>query len=131
MVDSEHAVARFVVFAPHGMVLPADAFRLWLDLQARGFTLTAEDQTLFVSPPERLTRQDCVDCRRWKWHLLMFLGQPEARIDTIGPTTSPELDPRPECPHCNGQDVERLGRGWWLCAGCSRTFSTTAEDRHA
>jgi hypothetical protein len=123
--DSHAAERRFVIFAPAGMVLPADAYRLWLDLQARGFTLTNEDGTLVVSPPERLSRQDCNDCRRWRWHLLMFIGQSDVpSVATIGPPSQAEGE-RPTCPHCDGPDVERLGHGWWHCSGCAREFQTT------
>ena len=56
------------------MVVPAGAFLLLLDLEARGFTLTREgDTVLVVMPPERLTPEDRSAIRRWKWHLLMLL----------------------------------------------------------
>jgi ribosomal protein L37AE/L43A len=35
--------------------------------------------------------------------------------------------PLPECPHCGGRDVERLGGRLWFCDGCGKTF--TAPDR--
>jgi len=106
------------------MVLPADAYRLWLDLHARGFTLTARDGRLYVDPPDRLTRQDCTDCRRWRWHLLMFLGRHDgATVAAVGPPAQHVPDP-PECPHCASADLERLGRGWWVCLCCSRSFHT-------
>ena len=56
-----------------GPVLPADAYRLWLDLRDRGFSLTADDRVLVVEPAERLTPADCAACRRWKWHLLALI----------------------------------------------------------
>jgi len=73
MADSEDWEARFVVLED-GMVVPADAYRLLLNLEDRGFTLEQEGtSTLRVRPSDRLTAADCVQLRRWKWHLLMLL----------------------------------------------------------
>jgi hypothetical protein len=73
MVASDDVDTRFVWF-PGGMVVPAPAYILLLDLEARGFTLSQEHTTLVVRPPERLTRQDCQALRRWKLHLLMLMA---------------------------------------------------------
>lgn len=73
MADSEDWEARFVVLED-GMVVPADAYRLLLNLEDRGFTLEQEgESTLLVSPSDLLTDEDCVQLRRWKWHLLMLM----------------------------------------------------------
>jgi len=54
-----------------GFVLPVKPYRLALELEARGFTLTAEDdgQVLVVTPSHLLTPDDCARISRWKWHL--------------------------------------------------------------
>ena len=79
MAVSDDVWDRFVPLVD-GPLMPADAYRLWCDLRARGFSLTHEDRTLVVTPPDRLTRADCDACRRWKWHL-MQLADYDARTD--------------------------------------------------
>ncbi len=64
---------RFVPLVD-GPVLPADAYRLWLDLHDRGFSVTADDRVLVVTPADRLTPADCAACQRWKWHLLALVA---------------------------------------------------------
>jgi hypothetical protein len=63
---------RFVTHKD-GMVVPAPAYCLLLDLERRDFSITGEGDMLMVHPPERLTREDCTRIRRWKWHLLMLI----------------------------------------------------------
>jgi hypothetical protein len=77
MVDSEYR-DRFVVFND-GMVVPAPAYLLLLDLERRSFTVTREGDAIFVRPPEKLTRTDCALLRHWKRHLLMLLTYCETR----------------------------------------------------
>ena len=55
-----------------GPLLPAAAYRLWLELRSRGFVLSREDRTLVVQPADRLTADDCAACRHWKWHLIQL-----------------------------------------------------------
>ena len=66
---------RFVTL--RGPIVPAPAFMLLLDIEARGFTIRREGDTLVVRPAERLTRADCTGLRRWKWHVLMLLEYAE------------------------------------------------------
>lgn len=60
-----------------GPIIPADCYRLYIELGERGFTLRAEvenDRTLLVvTPPEHLRREDDARLRRWRWHLLLML----------------------------------------------------------
>lgn len=72
MVGSDVA-DRFVILRD-GLIVPAPAYLLLLDLEARGFTLARDGDTLVVTPHEQLTRQDCAACRRWKWHLILLLA---------------------------------------------------------
>jgi hypothetical protein len=46
---------------------------LAFELQERGFTLTSDDETLIVTPYQKLTPQDCRSIKRWKRHLLALL----------------------------------------------------------
>lgn len=63
----------FVTFRD-GLIIPAPAYLLLLDLEQRDFTVSREGATtLLVRPPDRLTHEDCASIRRWKWHLLMLL----------------------------------------------------------
>ena len=65
---------RFVTFRG-GFIVPAEAYVLLLDLEARGFTLRVEaTHALIVSPPAALTPADCSAIRRWKWHLVALLA---------------------------------------------------------
>ena len=58
----------------NGPVLPVESILLALHLEKRGFTLTREgDDTLSVQPYQRLTTEDCIGIRRWKWHLLSIV----------------------------------------------------------
>jgi hypothetical protein len=56
-----------------GLVVPAEALALALDLEARGFQLQPDGSTLVVTPPERLTPQDCQQIRRLKRHLIALI----------------------------------------------------------
>ena len=56
-----------------GPTVPAAPLRLLLDLEARGFVLSMDNDTLVVQPHGQLTPEDCAAIRRWKWHLLMLL----------------------------------------------------------
>ena len=71
MADSDFT-NRFVVLKG-GMVIPAPAYVLLLDLETRGFTLAMDGSTLVVSPPDQLTREDCSRLRRWKWFIAMLM----------------------------------------------------------
>jgi hypothetical protein len=71
MVDSD--VDDRFVHLQGGLIVPAPAYLLLLDLEARGFAVVRDGDTLIVRPPNRLTREDCASIRRWKWHLLMLL----------------------------------------------------------
>lgn len=71
MGDSDFA-DRFVTLQ-HGVIVPAAPYVLILGLESRGFAVSRDGDTLIVDPPERLTDEDCVVIRRWKWHLLLLL----------------------------------------------------------
>jgi hypothetical protein len=76
MVDSETFADRFIVLTT--IIMPADAYRLALDLRGRGFSLARDGAVLVVSPPHQLTRLDVAAIRRWKPHLLAYLGDPDS-----------------------------------------------------
>lgn len=87
---------RFVMLRD-GPIVPAAAYVLLLDLEARGFSVTREQDTvLVVQPPGQLTPEDCASIKRWKWHLLGLLDycthpNPDAylfRDDTPSATTA-------------------------------------------
>lgn len=89
---------RFVWF-PDGMVVPAPAVLLLLELEARGFRLHADGSTLVVTPADQLTRQDCARLRRWKWHALMLVAhfgalRVDERVFTDGRPVIPEAEQR-------------------------------------
>lgn len=71
MGDSDFA-DRFVVLQ-HGVIVPAAPYVLILALEARGFTVSRDGDTLVVEPPDRLTDEDCGVIRQWKHHLLLLL----------------------------------------------------------
>ena len=57
-----------------GLIIPAPAYVLALDLERRGVTLAREDRdTLNVGPSDRLTDADRAGLRRWKRHLLALV----------------------------------------------------------
>jgi hypothetical protein len=65
---------RFVTLRS-GMVVPAPAFCLLLDLERRDVHVRREgDSGLVVGPSCRLTDEDRVAIRRWKTHLLMLVN---------------------------------------------------------
>lgn len=72
MGASDRYAERFVSLRG-GLVVPAPAFLLLLDLEDRSFTLTPDGDTLVVQPSVRLTPEDRDAIRRWKWHLLALL----------------------------------------------------------
>jgi hypothetical protein len=89
----------FVVLGP---IVPVDAYRLALDLEARGFRLHREgENTLVVEPPDRLTPADVVVITRWKWHLLMVLDYGDRPFDphrrTVG-ARADDVGSRPNTP---------------------------------
>ncbi len=57
-----------------GCVLPLTPCLLALELEARGFTLSQEGATLVVSPPDKLTPEDCARITRWKGHLFLVMA---------------------------------------------------------
>lgn len=61
------SVSDFVVLP--GLTVPLEAFRLVLDLEARGIYLDDDGEYLLVGPSELLTDQDRAQIRRWKPHL--------------------------------------------------------------
>jgi hypothetical protein len=63
-----------LVFLRGGLVVPSAPYLLALELEERGFTLSQEGDVLVVTPPERLTRIDCQEIRRWKPHLLALIN---------------------------------------------------------
>ena len=57
-----------------GPIVPKAAYLLLLELEQRKFSLTREGETtLVVQPAERLTVEDSLRIRRWKFHLLGVL----------------------------------------------------------
>lgn len=48
----------------------AEAVGLAIDLEQRGFLLTADHGTLRVKPAVLVTPVDAAAITRWKWHLL-------------------------------------------------------------
>ena len=85
MVDSRTFADRFVVLST--IIMPADAYRLALDLRGRGFALLRDRDVLVVRPPDQLTRLDVAEIRRWKWHLLAYLGDPDSVFTDRSVTT--------------------------------------------
>jgi hypothetical protein len=73
----QHKPALLVVLQPMqfislhgGLVLPEPAFRLVLDLEARGITLTTDPDHQFIIPNDpRLTEADRAAIARWRHHL--------------------------------------------------------------
>jgi hypothetical protein len=53
-----------------GLVVPAPALRLALDLEARGFALRLDpDLAVVIEPVEDLSPEDLVGIQRWRHHL--------------------------------------------------------------
>jgi len=66
--------SEFVVLKG-GLTLPLAAVEFALDLERRGLQLRSEDgDVLFVGPRDRLTDDDRLGIRRWKWHLLALVA---------------------------------------------------------
>ena len=57
-----------------GLTVPTEPLLLVFQLQKRGFTLTPDGDALVVQPHDQLTRVDCEQIRKWKWHLLALLN---------------------------------------------------------
>ncbi len=72
MAASDDFHARFVTLRD-GPVVPAPAYLLLLNLEARGFSITRDGPTLVVHPPDQLTGDDCAAIRQWKRHLISLL----------------------------------------------------------
>ncbi len=72
------SASDFRLVGPYWM--PAAAVTLWLELEASGFRLTAQDGALVVQPASRLTPDQLAACRRFKWHLLAIVGE---RLDVV------------------------------------------------
>lgn len=56
-----------------GLIVPADAYLLALDLEARGFTLARAGEQIEVAPADKLTRQDFGAIRTHRGALLALL----------------------------------------------------------
>lgn len=104
MSDSDE---RFVTLQG-GLIVPAAPYVLLLTLEARGFAVHRDGDTLVVQepeqnaeqrdaglPPERLTGDDDAAIRQWKHHLLLLLDycnrlDLDAHLftDTAKPSTS-------------------------------------------
>ena len=68
MNDSDYLILK------GGLALPVGAFRLALDLEARGLHMRCEEgDVLVVGPRERLTDEDRAGLRKWKPHLLAIV----------------------------------------------------------
>ncbi len=92
MGDSDSFNEKFVSLQG-GLIVPAAPYVLILALEARGFTVTRDDDTLVVEPAERLTDEDCLVITRWKWHLLILVdyvarGDHDAHLFTDAPATT-------------------------------------------
>jgi hypothetical protein len=72
MAGSSSAMDRFVALQD-GLVMPAEPYRLALELEERGFQLSRDGHFLVVQPSTRLTSFDCRRLRQWKWHLLILV----------------------------------------------------------
>ena len=62
-----------------GVVVPAAAYVLLLNLETRGLSLSMDGQTLVVAPPASLTRDDCAAIRQWKRHLVSLMEYSQRR----------------------------------------------------
>jgi hypothetical protein len=60
-----------------GVVMPAEAIRVVLNLEERGLHFDAEGDALVVGPKALLTDVDRANLRRWRNHILDMLAQPE------------------------------------------------------
>lgn len=57
-----------------GLTVPVEPYRLVLDLEARGVTLTREGEALMVGPARRVTDRDRELLIRWKFHILALIS---------------------------------------------------------
>ncbi|HXG90008.1 MAG TPA: hypothetical protein VNJ02_16900 [Vicinamibacterales bacterium] len=74
MDASDFGADRFVTLRGLAVPVPADAYRLLLNLEVRAFNVSREgDRVLVVEPHQRLTPEDLASIRRWKWHLLILI----------------------------------------------------------
>jgi hypothetical protein len=53
-----------------GTVVPLAAFRLILDLEGRGCTITSDGEELIISPRRLLTDEDRLAIRQWRQPLI-------------------------------------------------------------
>jgi hypothetical protein len=59
----------------HGPTLPADAIRLAIDLEARGFRMSLDAHQQFqIEPAAQLTDEDRAAVARWRLHLGAIVG---------------------------------------------------------
>jgi hypothetical protein len=70
------ASERFVSLP--GLTIPVEPYCFLLDLEARGFDVTADDDYLVIRPASRLTDTDRSALRRWKYHLLALVSYVES-----------------------------------------------------
>jgi hypothetical protein len=56
-----------------GFTVPMEPVLLLLALEARGVCLSRDGDELLVQPGTRLTDQDRIELRRWRWHLLALV----------------------------------------------------------
>jgi hypothetical protein len=73
------ASERFITL-PGGPTLPAIPVLLALDLEARGFSLTRDGDSILVRPGRRLTHADRIGLIRWKRQLLSYMDHVEETV---------------------------------------------------
>lgn len=56
-----------------GLCVPAAPLRLLFELEARGFTLTPDGDSLIIRPYSKLTPDDRARITQWKWHVLALV----------------------------------------------------------
>jgi hypothetical protein len=56
-----------------GLTIPLEPLLLALDLEARGFRLMPDGDSIVVAPFSQLTEDDQRQLRRWKLHVLALL----------------------------------------------------------
>jgi len=61
------------VWLKGGLVLPVEPVLLLLELEARGFQLSRDDDLIWVQPSSKLTDQDKAQLKLWKQHVLALL----------------------------------------------------------
>ncbi len=74
MASSDELDQKFV-FLRGGFITPTPAYLLLLELERRGFQVSAEGRDgLRIVPVDRLTPADCMAIRTWKRHLLNLIA---------------------------------------------------------